>query len=146
MKSRGIDRKRCSHGEKGSAPDAPRTIGQWCSGAPSPRAHADIRLSDDAPFLPRSDNPLVTAEPTCPMGDEVDPSTTTIEAEIEKRKRAECMAFVQSFTVRLALDLLVREPDLKGFFRGFIKMLIDEGESDACGVFVLDDEAKHCSL
>ncbi|HJW93593.1 MAG TPA: sensor histidine kinase [Thermoanaerobaculia bacterium] len=82
----------------------------------------------------------------CPMEEQVDPSTTTIEAEIQKRKRAECMAHVQTYTVRLALDLLVREPDLKGFFRGFIKLLIDDGESDACGVFILDDESKHCEL
>jgi signal transduction histidine kinase len=80
------------------------------------------------------------------MEEPVDPSTTTIEAEIQKRKRAECMAHVQTYTVRLALDLLVREPDLKGFFRGFIKLLIDDGESDACGVFILDDEGKHCEL
>jgi signal transduction histidine kinase len=80
------------------------------------------------------------------MNEPVDPSTTTIEAEIEKRKRAECMAHVQTYTVQLALDLLVREADLKGFFRGFIKLLIDEGESDACGVFILDDDGKSCAL
>jgi len=76
----------------------------------------------------------------------VEPSATTIEAEIEKRKRAECMAHVQTQTVQLALELLVREPDLDGFFRGFIRMLIDQGENDACGVFLLDDEGEHCEL
>lgn len=79
------------------------------------------------------------------MDEPVDPSTTTIEAEIEKRKRAECMAHVQTYTVQLALDLLGRE-DLKGFFRGFIDLLIDQGESDACGVFILEDEGKRCTL
>src|SRR5436190_537267 len=82
----------------------------------------------------------------CPMEEVVDLSATTIEAEIEKRKRAECMAHMQSATVQLALDLLVREPDLKGFFRGFVKMLIEQGESDACGGFTLDESGEHCLL
>ena len=80
------------------------------------------------------------------MDEVVDLSTTTIEAEFEKRKRAECMAHMQTYTVKLALDLLVREPDLDGFFRGFIKTLIDQGESEACGVFLLDEEGEHCEL
>lgn len=80
------------------------------------------------------------------MDEVVDLSTTTVEAEFEKRKRAECMAHMQSYTVKLALDLLVREPDLDGFFRGFIKTLIDQGESDACGVFLLDEEGECCEL
>ena len=80
------------------------------------------------------------------MNEVVDPSTTTIEAEFEKRKRAECMAHMQTYTVKLALDLLVREPDLDGFFRGFIRTLIEQGESDACGVFLLDEEAERCEL
>jgi signal transduction histidine kinase len=81
----------------------------------------------------------------CPMNEVVDP-TTTIEAEFLKRKRAECMAHMQMHTVKLALDLLVREPDLDGFFRGFIKTLIDQGESDACGVWLLDEEGEQCEL
>src|SRR5687768_10230950 len=76
----------------------------------------------------------------------IDLSSTTIEAEFEKRKRAECMAHVQTQTVQLALELLVREPDLDGFFRGFIKMLIDQGENNACGVFLLDEEGERCEL
>jgi signal transduction histidine kinase len=56
------------------------------------------------------------------------------------------MAHMQTYTVKLALDLLVREPDLDGFFRGFIRTLIEQGESDACGVFLLDEEAEHCEL
>ena len=85
-------------------------------------------------------------EDDCPMNEVVDPSTTTIEAEVAKRKRAECMAHMQTYTVKLALDLLVREPDLDGFFRGFIETLIDQGESDACGVFLLDEEGESCEL
>ena len=39
----------------------------------------------------------------------------------DNRRRAECMAHIQSDAVQLALDLLVREPDVAGFFRVFIK-------------------------
>ncbi len=60
--------------------------------------------------------------------------------EINERRRAECMARIQRDAVQLALDLLVREPDISGFFRVFIKTLVEECESHACGVWLLDDE------
>jgi signal transduction histidine kinase len=70
--------------------------------------------------------------------------------EINERRRAECMARIQSDAVQLAIDLLVREPDITGFFRVFIKTLVEECESHACGVWLLDDndgsDAPHCSL
>jgi signal transduction histidine kinase len=58
--------------------------------------------------------------------------------EINERRRAECMARIQRDAVQLALDLLVREPDISGFFRVFIKTLVEECESHACGVWLLD--------
>ena len=58
--------------------------------------------------------------------------------EINERRRAECMARIQRDAAQLALDLLVREPDISGFFRVFIKTLVDECESHACGVWLLD--------
>ena len=69
--------------------------------------------------------------------------------EINERRRAECMARIQSDAVQLALDLLVREPDITGFFRVFIKTLVEECESHACGVWLLDDDEHgqpRCSL
>jgi signal transduction histidine kinase len=67
--------------------------------------------------------------------------------EINERRRAECMARIQRDAVQLALDLLVREPDISGFFRVFIKTLVEECESHACGVWLLDDETStHCNL
>lgn len=96
---------------------------------------------------PWGDNERVTndGDAQCSSEEVLDPATT-VQAEFEKRKRAECMAHMQSYTVKLALDLLVREPDLDGFFRGFIRTLIEEGESDACGVFLLDEKSQHCEL
>ena len=63
-----------------------------------------------------------------------------LQREVRERKRADCMARIQSDTVALALDLLVREPDIEGFFRAFIKTLVEESESHACGVWLLDGE------
>ena len=63
-----------------------------------------------------------------------------------QRRRAECMASIQSDAVQLALDLLVREPDIDGFFRAFIKTLVEESESHACGVWLLDDDEQRCDL
>jgi signal transduction histidine kinase len=48
--------------------------------------------------------------------------------------------------MQLALDLLVTEPDIDGFFRVFMKTLIEETDSLACGVFLLDDDATKCEL
>ena len=41
-------------------------------------------------------------------------------------QRAECMASIQRDAVQLALDLLVTHPDLRAFFRMFIKRLVDD--------------------
>jgi len=62
----------------------------------------------------------------------------TLAREINERRRAECMARIQRDAVQLALDLLVREPDITGFFRVFIKTLVEESESHACGVWLIN--------
>jgi signal transduction histidine kinase len=64
----------------------------------------------------------------------------------DDRRRAECMARIQSDATQLALDLLVREPDITGFFRVFIKSLVEDCESLACGVWLLDDQAGRSHL
>jgi len=64
----------------------------------------------------------------------------------DNRQRAECMASIQSDAVQLALDLLVTHPDLRGFFRMFIKRLVDDSEAHACGVWLLDDATGACDL
>ena len=64
----------------------------------------------------------------------------------DDRQRAECMASIQSDAVQLALDLLVTHPDLRGFFRMFIKRLVDDSEAHACGVWLLDEATGSCDL
>src|SRR5258706_13020829 len=66
--------------------------------------------------------------------------------ETDGRRRAECLADIQSYSVQLALDLLVREPDITGFFRAFTRTLVEESESHAGGVWLLDADGSHCDL
>ena len=79
-----------------------------------------------------------------------DPSLDHLSEELarrtEQRKRAECMAAIQTHTVQLALDLIVREADISGFFRAFMKSLIDMSESQACGVWLLDEQEQRVDL
>jgi hypothetical protein len=53
-----------------------------------------------------------------------------------ERKRAECLAHMQADIVQLALDLLVREPDIEGFFGALTKTMVEEGESRVCAVWL----------
>jgi signal transduction histidine kinase len=61
-------------------------------------------------------------------------------------RRAECMARIQSDAVELTLDLLAREANVDGFFRAFVRTLVQECESEVCGVWLLDDGGKRCDL
>ena len=56
------------------------------------------------------------------------------------------MAHIQSDAVQTALNLLVREPDVAGFFRVFTKSLVEQSKSHACGVWLLDDDGQRCDL
>ena len=72
--------------------------------------------------------------------------SAALERLRDDRQRAECMASIQSDAVQLALDLLVTHPDLRGFFRVFIKRLVDDSEAHACGVWLLDEATGACDL
>src|SRR5687767_10862153 len=63
-----------------------------------------------------------------------------------ERRRAECSATMQTDVVKLALDLLVREPDIEGFFGGLARMMVDESESHTCAVWLLDEKNQQCAL
>src|SRR6195256_5052719 len=73
-----------------------------------------------------------------------------LQAEVstlrDDRQRAECMASIQRDAVQLALDLLVTHPDLRGFFRMFIRRLVDDSGAHACGVWLLDEATGVCDL
>ena len=69
---------------------------------------------------------------------------TKLQQEMGERRRAQCMAKIQSHAVQLTLDLLVREPDPDNFFRVLLKALLDQTESQTCGVWRLDDDSTQC--
>ncbi len=84
----------------------------------------------------------VRAVPDVPAGG----LEVVLAREIDARRRAECMARIQSDAVQRALDLLVSEPDIDGFFRVFVQTLVEECEGHACGVWLLDAETAHADL
>jgi signal transduction histidine kinase len=63
-----------------------------------------------------------------------------------ERRRAECLAKIQTDVVKIAVDLLVREPDIDGFFRALLKTLAEEGESHKVAVWLIDDDRQGCDL
>jgi len=66
--------------------------------------------------------------------------------EATRRARAECIAKMHADVVKHAMDLLVRQPDIVGFFGALTKTMVEEGESVACGVWLVDDDGKGCDL
>ena len=62
------------------------------------------------------------------------------------RGRAECRANMQAEVVQLALDLLVREPDIDGFFGALSKTMVEESESHTCAVWLIDEDLQRCNL
>jgi signal transduction histidine kinase len=66
--------------------------------------------------------------------------------EAREHRRLECLVKIQTGAVQLALDLLVREPDVEGFFGQFTKRLVELCESHACGVWLIDEREQRCDL
>lgn len=66
--------------------------------------------------------------------------------EANERRRTECRADMQNEVVNLALDLLVREPDIEGFFGALAKTMVEETESHSCAVWLIDEAAQRCDL
>jgi signal transduction histidine kinase len=53
---------------------------------------------------------------------------------------------MQAEIVQLALDLLVQQPDIEGFFGALTKTMVEEGESHACGVWLIDELGERSEL
>ena len=66
--------------------------------------------------------------------------------ESAERRRAECLANIQTEITKYTLDLFAREPDLDAFFRALLKTLAEEGESHAAGVWLLNDDQQCCEF
>src|SRR6266436_475461 len=100
-----------------TAASAKRTMRPWTGRRSAPRA----KVADNRGM-------------SVPTASDIEALRAEIESLRDDRARANCMATIQSDAVQLALDLLVTYPDLRGFFRTFIKRLVDEVEAHACGV------------
>jgi signal transduction histidine kinase len=124
--------------------------------APGHSAENDLRLLDDAAGRELLDNGKMESASSCPEehlqpdphADERDPDVlrAALNRETATRRRAECLAKMQAEVVQLALDLLVREPDIDGFFGALTRTLVDEGDSHACGVWLIDEDRQQCEL
>jgi len=90
---------------------------------------------------------------TCPLSEVEDIDSMSVSelkarlrSETGERRRAQCMAEIQSHVMQLKLDLLDQEPDPFNFFRLLLRALLDRTESQACGVWLLDDDGAQCEL
>ena len=71
---------------------------------------------------------------------------TALTHEATERRRAECLANIQTEITKYTLDLIVREPDLDGFFRALLKTLAEEAESTVAGVWLLNEDMQCCEF
>src|SRR6266576_3601266 len=85
---------------------------------------------------------------TCPLSEVEDIDSLSVSELKEKlrletgeRRRAQCMAEIQSHVMRLKLELLEQESDPDNFFRLLLRALLDRTESHACGMWLLDDDS-----
>jgi signal transduction histidine kinase len=87
-----------------------------------------------------------TALPVEASSSDPDVLRAALVREHDARRRADCLAAMQAEVVQLALDLLVREPDIEGFFGGLTRTMVEDTESHGCAVFLLDDDRSRCEL
>lgn len=71
--------------------------------------------------------------------------TALVTASAERR-RAECLVSIQSEVTQSTLDLLVRVPNLDAFFRAQLATLAEQGESQAAGIWLIDDDKQACDF
>src|SRR4030095_11017954 len=77
---------------------------------------------------------------------DVDALRAALTREKRERDCAEALAKIQTNVVKFAVDLLVREPDIEGFFRALLKTLAEEGESHKVTVWLIDEDQKRCDV
>ncbi len=85
-------------------------------------------------------------EPTVSTSTDVAALHQELARETSARRRAECLAQIQTDAVQLALDLLVREPDIEGFFGAFTKSLVEGCDAHSCGVWLIDEGQPRCDF
>ena len=71
---------------------------------------------------------------------------SALASEATARRRAECLANIQTEITKYTVELLGRVPDLDAFFRALLKTLAEEGESHAAGVWLIDEDKQCCDF
>jgi len=66
--------------------------------------------------------------------------------ERAERRRADGLAKMHMDVVKLALDLLVRDPDIESFFGGLTKNMVEESDSHVCAVWLIDEAQQRCDM
>ncbi len=104
--------------------------------------HSGQTDSVAAPTGCAGDHPRLSPQ----LAEERDPDVlrAALTHEISERRRAECLARMQADVVQLALDLLVREPDIDSFFGALTKTMVEEGECHTCAVWLLEEGGQRC--
>jgi len=69
-----------------------------------------------------------------------------LASEATQRRRAECLANIQTEITKYMLDLLGSVPDLDAFFRALLKTLAEEGDSHAAGVWLINEDKQSCDF
>jgi len=87
-----------------------------------------------------------TCWPSIELPRDLESLRAALVRESGERRRAECRANIQTEVVKLALDLLVQEPNLEGFFGALTKTVVEQSESHACAVWLLDGAGARCEL
>ncbi len=81
-----------------------------------------------------------------PAADRVAELEEALESGATALQRAQCMAHIQDEAAQLALELLIKQPDVAGFFAGFTHNIVEQTEGHACAVWLLDEEAGRTDL
>ena len=114
-----------------------------------PRRDLLDNFSGQETQMTNSDSPCTEHRPSRPQeaaSNDPEVLRAALIREAAARGRAECIAKMQTHVVQHALDLLVREPDVEGFFGALTKTMVEDGESHTCGVWLLDDGLERCTL
>jgi len=101
---------------------------------------ASVELADNSREVKIVDDAKCAAwqPPATVYSSDPDVLRAALIRESTERRRAECRADMQTEIAKLAHDLLVREPDIDGFFGALTKEMVDASESHTCGVWLLD--------
>ena len=113
---------------------------------PMPPAHAEMPPADQSASTSESSDCGRHQPPKEAASNDPEVLRAALLRESLEHRRAECRATMQAEVVKLALDLLVREPDLEGFFGGLTKTMVEESESHTCAVWLTDESLQRCNL